>query len=530
MAGTIITVGTAAADGYTTRAYKESTGELIWSVNHGSTVYCVCVDSAGNVYCGGTSAIKKYNINGDLQWSINPGGTSYCIAVDNDGYLYSGISYSSSHWVSKFNISNGDEIITGWPISMAGSVRGICTDSDNNVYTAGLLATDIYGYYTSKKFDSSGAQQWKNNFTASLYAINITGSYVSTAGTLNSYSKTGQALDISTGSTISQYSDAATLRAIARNANADRAGDRSASNKTTYIGGATIDHGAGVLCITNNSDSGHVYTGGSVSSSITTRKYTSAGVEVTDDYWPMNHAETVRGIAWTSLEPFYGINAPGLPVSITVGVPVPIRTINPLGLLFPLLLSVPDFSGISQPPDLYAVNYPVKIIYRLYVSGATLFELPISGFQCKRSLGQSTFLTVATPYYSSQLVELLESRKSANNNLIIYSGYIDRNGDETIGEFIKSIIIDIDSEQDPLMGKIKVYGRVIPTAFATQSRLLQNISKRGKTSDGKRTATCAVDFNLRPNDTAIDGGDTWTVGSITLFIDSMGARMEVAEN
>lgn len=521
MAGMIITGGMRTADGYTTRAYLESTGRLLWAADHQSTVSCICVDSDGNVYCGGYIFIKKYNVKGELQWSISTyGSTTYCIAVDSNGYVYMGTDLSVGNFYIRKYDSNGNAITTEeWPVRIYGSIRGICIDSNNDIYIAKLMGTE---YISAKKYNSSGVEQWGSYFGKDLFAINVTGNYISTGGLVNTDTgKNGQVLDPATGGVISEYADGVTIYAIARNANADRAG------KKTYIGGATLNQN---FCITNNTDSGNVYTGGYAIGSFTTRKYTSAGVEITDDFWPLNHTQTVYAIAWTPVEPFYGINLPGLLFPIIAGAPFASRTVNISGLLLPLLLNTPDFSGILQPPDIYAVNYPVKIIYRLYVSGTTLVELPISSFQCKRSLGQSTFLTVVIPHYSNELVNLLELRKISNNILMIYSGYIDRNGDEMIGEFIKSTIIDIDVEQSALTGQIRVYGRVIPAVFTTQSRRLQNVLKRGKTSDGKRTITCSVDFNLRPNDTAIDGLMSWIVGNITLFVDSSRSRMDVVEN
>ncbi len=522
MAGIIITGGSKDSYGYTTRAYLESTGELLWSVKHGSDVYCVCVDDAGNVYCGGDYTIKKYNINGELQWSISAGDTAYCIAADSEGYIYSGTKAGTTFWLNKYD-GDGNAVLGNWPISMFNSVRGICVDSNNDVYVTGRVANAGSYTYTTKKYNSSGVEQWWNNFGAglSLNSINITGDYVSTGGGSSYGGNTGQKLDRLTGSVVSEFSDGAPIYGIARNENADRAGIANSSSITTHIGGATANHGNIVYCIAINSTTGQ---------KITTRKYTSAGVEVTDDHWPIYNIGTVRSIAWTPFNLFYKINAPSLSIPMIIGVPAVSSIITIPSLSFPLFLSTPDFSGILQPPDLYAVNYPVKIIYRLYVSGETLVKLPISSFQCNRSLGQSTFLTVVIPRYSNELVNLLESRKNSNNNLMIYSGYIDRNGDEIMGEFIKSTLIDIRVEQDFSRGHVNLYGRVIPTRFTAQSRALQKISKRGKTIDGKRTATCSVDFNLRPNDTAIDGFIHWTVGSITLFVDSSGSRMDVMEN
>jgi len=525
MSGTIITVGNRASDNKTTRAYNDDNGSLLWSVDHGDKVNCVCVDNNGNVYTGGIASggytTRKYNIFGALQWSVDHGSTVYCIAVDSDGYVYVG----GTNYLRKYS-SSGTEITTAWPVYSYAQINGVCIDSSNNIYFTGNLAYDGIRYYTTKKYNSSGTQQWYYNHTQNTYGINITGSYVTIGGVQNVYSQTTESLSTSTGSSVSSSNENATIYAIANNGNNDRAGARNSSNKTTYISSATLDHGGTVYCIAINSSSGNVYTGGVVSSSITTRKYSSSGTEVTDDDWPLNHTDTVFGIAWTSKLPEF----PGLQINVSLANPTVSFSVAIPGLPLDIYLGIPTFSGISQPPDIYAIEYPQQIIYRLYVSGTTLVELPFSSFQCRRSLGQSTFLTIVIPAYSTALIDLLEARKTANSFLIIYSGYIDSSGHEILGEFIKSTIIDIRVERNSSSGTITVYGRVIPVSFITQSRTLHQISKRGKTEAGKKTATCAVDFNLRPNDTAVDGLSSWTVGDITLFVGNGTSYMIVTEN
>lgn len=530
MAGTIITVGNRASDNYTTRAYDEETGELFWSVDHGAQVNCVCVDDDGNIYTGGartsSKTIRKYSINGDLIWSADDVVSSsgiVAIAVDSNGNVYT----CGGAYVKKFN-SSGIEITTGWPYNNNGTVRSICIDNSDDIYITGSTTSDTQ---TTRKINSSGTKQWdfKGDMTET-YGIALVGSNVYVVGAKRTGGdRTVSILSQSTGTESSYLDHGSTIRSVTTNSTGDHTGDRS-SNITTWISSATVDHGANTFGICYNSDSGNVYICGVLTSSITTRKYNSSGTEITDNDWPLNHTTAVRGIAWTPVIPFYGINSPGLPLGISCGLPILNYTTSNPAIPIAIALGIPTFTGISQPPDLYAVEYPVQIIYRLYVSGSTLVELPMSSFQCKRSLGQSTFLTVVIPNYSTTILDLLEARKLANNNLIIYSGYINSSGNEVLGEFIKSTIIDIRVEKSFMTGKITVYGRVIPTSFTKQSRILQQISKRGKNEAGKITVTCAVDFNLRPNDTAIDGLITFTVGDITLFVGNDTSYMIVVEN
>jgi len=529
MAGTVITVGSRAADNYTTRAYDEDTGELLWSVDHGGQVNCVCVDGDGNIYTGGarvsSKTIRKYSIFGDLIWSaddvVATSGING-IAVDSNGNVYT----CGGAYVKKFD-SDGTEITTGWPYNHGATLRGICIDSSDNIYFTGSSASGI----TTRKLDSSGSSQWTfDGDMDDTLGIALVGTDVYVVGTKRSGGdRTVSILSQSTGSESSYLDHGSIIRGVTNNSTGDHTGDRS-SSITTWISSTTVDHGANTLCICHNSDSGNVYIGGVLTSSITTRKYSSSGTEITDNDWPLNHTTSVRGIAWTPVVPFYGINSPGLLINVSCGLPILNYTNSTPALSLALSLGIPTFSGISQPPDIYAIEYPQQIIYRLYVSGAPLVELPFSSFQCRRSLGQSTFLTIVIPTYSTVLIDLLEARKTANSFLIIYSGYVDSNGQETLGEFLKSTIIDIRVERNFSSGTITIYGRVVPVSFTTQSRSLHQISKRGKTESGKKTATCAVDFNLRPNDTAVDGLSSWTVGDITLFVGSDTSYMLVTEN
>jgi hypothetical protein len=68
----------------TTRKY-DSSGNLIWSVNHGDTVFGIAVDKNGNVYTGGDRAshltTRKYDSSGNLIWSVNHGFTVRSVAV-----------------------------------------------------------------------------------------------------------------------------------------------------------------------------------------------------------------------------------------------------------------------------------------------------------------------------------------------------------------------------------------------------------------------------------------------------------------
>lgn len=79
----------------TTRKYTPS-GELVWNKDHGASVFGVAVDSAGNVYTGGSVSsldgmtTRKYDGDGNLLWSVrhDPSSTGVLSICTDDTNLY----------------------------------------------------------------------------------------------------------------------------------------------------------------------------------------------------------------------------------------------------------------------------------------------------------------------------------------------------------------------------------------------------------------------------------------------------------
>jgi len=160
----------------------------------------IVVDSAGNVYVTGWSegtdgesdfATIKYNSEGAEQWvaryngSGNAGDVANALVVDGAGNIYvSGTSVGSStgddfatikynsegkeQWVARYN-STGNA---------ADVVSDLTVDAAGNVYVTGASEDSETGYnYTTVKYNSGGAQQWKTNYNGPAndrdYAISL---------------------------------------------------------------------------------------------------------------------------------------------------------------------------------------------------------------------------------------------------------------------------------------------------------------------------------------------------------------------
>lgn len=525
-AGSVVTVGVR-TNNITTRLYDGATGSLQWSTDHGADVYCVCVDANGNIYTGGVRTggytTRKYDINGALQWSVDHGGTVRAIAIGSDGYLYTAGTYN--YGIVRKYTSSGTEITSGWPIYHGTDVYGLGVDTDQNLYLTGAQYYESYSYryVTTRKINSAGMQQWYyTHGTYTTYGISVVdANYVKYVSEENQYGHTGALLSRESGIRSTTNSHGATLYAVAANSTGDYAGARNASNYTTKIASANLDHGATVYAMTVNTLSGSVYTGGAVNNSVTTRKYSGSGIENTNG-WPLNHGATVYGIAWTAQTPFFGVNAPALGLILTLGLPLPCVGITPIGLLLPIALGLPSTPQIILPPG------AIPSIYRLFVTGTGLLEYPLSALACQRRLGQSTWLVATIPTYSAALLIALQTNLAHQDYLLVQAGIRNSDGSETLGEFLRAILTEINVTRTASRAWIELTGRVINPAFTAQTRTLPNVAMRAMDA-GKHTVRCAIDPLLRPNDTVNDGMANWVVGAIDYSISPAEATMTVRE-
>jgi hypothetical protein len=103
-----------------TRKYNGSTGDLLFSLDHGATVWKVAVDSKDNFITIGSRindiGIRKYNSSGNLIWSIDypvdiGGATPHSITIDNDDNIFVTVGIPTLGWLFKFN-SDGEHLFT----------------------------------------------------------------------------------------------------------------------------------------------------------------------------------------------------------------------------------------------------------------------------------------------------------------------------------------------------------------------------------------------------------------------------------
>ena len=526
--GTLV-VGGVASGGATIRVYDAVSGEAFWTADHGGTVRCVAVDDSGNVYVGGDAGtggytLRKYGPGGTVAWSVDTGTTVFGLAIDSSGNVYIGGVAVSGYTTRKYN-SSGTEIVSGgWPANHGdAAVLGIATDANNNVYTVGGRNSSNL---TTRAYSASGSLLWSHDHTATAYAAaSIDGSgVIATVGAQGLYPNyySTDILAVADGSASYQYNHGATVWSVAAGRDTVGAidnrlllaiGDTLKSCDYNALGTFhwTASHGDTLFGVAVSRHDGSVYVVGNRASSITTRKYQRDGTEITTG-WRLDHGDSLYAVAWSPYHRLPAVQAPSLPLGIALGLPTTANVIAVPSLSLRIALGIPTVTDTSLPPDV--VVLALQSVYRLYVSGGLLLELPFARLQCQRRLGESTWITAIVPTCSTALLTDLANRKASDGRIIVYSGVRLSDGTEQTGQFLQAVLTEIEGERAGRSGTIRLQGRLVPTYFTAQSRTLYGISQRGKAEDGTYWAHCAADPLLHPNDTVNDGAQSWAVKSI----------------
>lgn len=191
------------------------------------------------------------------------------------------------------------------------------------------------------------------------------------------------------------------------------------------------------------------------------------------------------------------------------------------GLPFPVALSAPT---VSPPPFPGGPQRATRTLYRLYLSkvgGDDLLELPMAALECRRRLWASTWLAVTVPAVSATVLAAIEDR--AGGEIVVYAGT-----ETVMGEFLRATVTDIAVDDSRFNRVAILTSRVIPTPFTAASYDLTAVSLVGRV-DGRKTAVCAVDPRIRPNDLVFDGAESWIAGLITYRITPDSGTMRIIE-
>lgn len=495
------------------------------SVGPTKTARAVAIDADLNIYViGWTSSsmtfIKKFNSAGteitsgwDKWFDGSYGGG---IAVDDDGYVY-----TATNPLRKY-ASDGTEVTTGnFPISQGSILKAITVDAAGNIYVTGERASSI----TTSKYDSSGSVLWTADHfsTCNGIAVDADGN-VYTVGvrvssvTLRKYNSSGtQQWTKDHGGTLNGVAVDSSGNVYVVGERVSSVTMRKYSSSGTEDTGWRKDHGAEVFAVAV-APSGDVYTGGTRTSNVAIRRYSAAGtaLETADRF-------TIRGIALRVGALVTTVPALALPIALGAVFATGFHEVP--ALAFPLSLGVP--SSTERTP-LERPLLAIRTIYRLILTGLTseMITYPLRGIQCQRRVNASTWMTADIGVSDAGMEAVVAAHVGLD--MLIEAGYGFSDGSEQVGAFLRAVVTGYEVAETPHGLALSVTGRVINPPFTAATRTLTSIS-RIRTDSERRTVTCAVDPLLRPNDTAVAGAESFTVGAIDYRIDPWQATMTVTE-
>lgn len=526
--GRLAVVGGADGSGVTLRVYDDD-GTEQWTANHGATLRAVAIDSQGNVIVGGEEGtgsytVRKYDPEGTVLWSYDHGEPVYCVAVDASDHVLMGGYYGNVRRLSS------DGATSLWTEDHGATVYGIAAYSDGGVVLTGKSG---YGSKTTRRYSSAGSLSWSYAHGATTYAICTNNQGIFTAG--EKYGGATNRYLTSSGTLGGTYALGENTYCVssadANNPNSAYllcGGYPDSSNRSLsryfYSGASTswyANHGATVYGIAPDNDGNVFIAGAAGTDGYTLRKYNSAGT--LDTGWNKTHDAALAGVAWSAWTPETITTPPGLPLQVALGLPGPFAWTGapPLGMAW--ALAAPTSVG-ALPPD--GRLTPLPVLYRGFLSGTTDVEFPVISLQCTRRRGQSTWLVVEV-MYTPERAAAIAAR--AGGQLIIYAGLRTALGQELLGEFARAWLTETEATQEPGAGRLILTGRLVPTPFTAQTRTLLKVTQRQVVDGRHEVRCCAVDPLLRPNDTVVDGAESWVAGTIHYRISAREAFMQVTE-
>lgn len=211
-------------------------------------------------------------------------------------------------------------------------------------------------------------------------------------------------------------------------------------------------------------------------------------------------------------------------------------------LMVPLPLALPTMLGdrFTRAPALALGVLPalprvirdylgdVVSIFRLFMTGAALpLELSLRSLQVRRNPSVER-ATLIVPWGAPELLLDIEARRAAGAELVVFMGVRLPGGGEQIDEVIRVPLLAARFDRGPREGSLTLSGeRAAP--ISNNVRTARALSYRN-TNGGRRQVRGAVDFWLLPGDTLLlGGGESMTVGEITLSVTPTAGQMDVSE-
>ena len=205
-----------------------------------------------------------------------------------------------------------------------------------------------------------------------------------------------------------------------------------------------------------------------------------------------------------------------------------------LGFIQAWRLWVADEMSLSQRWSLLAnpVWTPVisATVYRFALEHAqNRVEIPISNFSGQLRSGEPSYLQVTIPDARTWAEVIADFAAQSDTEMVIEAGYRYSDGSVKTQDIARTRLRNVRYDIGARSSSVQLDGIDTPINPTPKSITLTGANYRSQDEAGRVRYRCAMNFDVRPGDTAHINGETFIVGELSYNVTVNNATLEVSE-
>ena len=156
-------------------------------------------------------------------------------------------------------------------------------------------------------------------------------------------------------------------------------------------------------------------------------------------------------------------------------------------------------------------------------------EMPISNFAGQLRSGEPSYLQVTIPDARRWAQNIADFAAQFDTELVIQAGYRYSDGSFQTQDIARTRLRNVRYDLGARSSSVQLDGIDTRVNPAPKTVSLHGANYRSQDEAGRVRYRCAMNFDIRPGDTALINGETFTVGELSYNVTVNNATLEVAE-